>query len=200
MTRIACACSRLVVTPSLHIAGYLPDMVKTKPNDCSVVVTANEGEGVERDGVFFNPEGTISVLKFDDLDLAPTSNIELDFTAWNAKAEMHYQRGVHYGLRPEAAEAAGYDPAEATFSKDLEPEYIAFSANGDTAIIMLQDNNAIVSVDLRNPLDPKLGPLLPLGFKDWTGLYVSPLSPPNPWWSVASGRLARRWSGRDAWV
>jgi hypothetical protein len=177
-------------------------MVKPKPNDCSVVVTANEGEGVEGDdGVFFNPEGTISVLKFDDLNsAAAASNVELGFTAWNDKAEMYYQRGVHYGLRPEAAVAAGYDPEQATLSKDLEPEYIAFSVDGRTAIIMLQDNNAIVSVDLSDPLNPTLGPLLPLGFKDWSGLYVSPLPPQTPCYlhgSKSSTWLpvedARRW-------
>jgi hypothetical protein len=156
------------------VAGYLPDMLKPKPGDCSVVVVANEGEGFEGDdGVFFNPEGSVSVLKFNDLDAAVSSNVEVDFTSLNDKAQMHYQRGVHYALRPEVAAAVGYNASEATLSKDLEPEYVSYSKDGNTAIITLQDNNAFISVDITDPLNPVLGPLLPIGFKDWTGLYVS---------------------------
>lgn len=42
--------------------GPLPDMLTFTP-DCSTILTANEGEAGEGpDGVFMNPEGSVSII------------------------------------------------------------------------------------------------------------------------------------------
>jgi hypothetical protein len=64
---------------------------------------------------------------------------------------------------------SGLDPRirivgpEVTVAQDLEPEYVAISADSRTAFVVLQENNAIAVVDL---LAAEVSRLLPLGTKD----------------------------------
>ena len=51
----------------------------------------------------------------------------------------------------------------ATVAQDLEPEYIAVSADSRTAYVVLQENNAFAVVDVGSG---RIERLLPLGFKD----------------------------------
>lgn len=51
----------------------------------------------------------------------------------------------------------------ATVAQDLEPEYVALSADGRTAYVALQENNALAYVDLRTT---QVTDLVPLGLKD----------------------------------
>ena len=51
----------------------------------------------------------------------------------------------------------------ANFAQDIEPEYIAVSANSETAWVSLQENNAIARIDL---VSKTITDILPLGFKN----------------------------------
>ena len=89
------------------------------------------------------------------------------FTSSNADASTHHAAGVHYAIRPSLCEGMGISVDECTLSKDLEPEYVAFTSDMKTAIVCLQDNNAIVTVDVSNPAAPTLVqlPRLHLSFR-----------------------------------
>lgn len=118
--------------------GALPDMVAFAP-DGSVLVTANEGE--PSDDYRVDPPGTVSLI---DLSGGASALIDadvttLDFTAFNAG-----------GAR--AAELDGKlrlpAPLGATVAQDLEPEYVAISADSRTAWVALQENSGFAEIDL----------------------------------------------------
>lgn len=71
-------------------AGYLPDMIKPAP-DCSMLVTANEGEGFATSaGVFSNPEGSVSVITFNADMTAVATNEEVGWQP--AEVAQAYER------------------------------------------------------------------------------------------------------------
>ena len=57
--------------------------------------------------------------------------------------------------------------AGTTVAQDLEPEYIAVSADGSTAFVTLQEANSIAIVDIATAT---VTDIVPLGLKDWSGL------------------------------
>lgn len=126
--------------------GALPDMLIFTP-DGKTVLVANEGE--PSDDYQVDPEGSISIV-----DVSNPSKISVrtaDFRAFNGKEAELRSKGVRiYGPR-------------ATAAKDLEPEYIAVSADGKTAWVTLQENNALAKIDVASA---KVTAILPLGFKD----------------------------------
>jgi len=73
------------------------------------------------------------------------------FTAFNGQEATLRAQGVRI-----------YGPG-ATAAKDLEPEYIAVSADGTTAWVTLQENNALAKLDIATAT---ITSVLPLGFKD----------------------------------
>ena len=126
--------------------GALPDMVAFTP-DGQYVLTANEGE--PNDDYSVDPEGSISVIDISD----PTDPQEdrAEFTAFNSqKAEL------------QAAGVRIYGP-NASVAEDLEPEYIAVSADSSTAWVTLQENNALAKLDIASAT---VTDILPLGEKD----------------------------------
>ncbi|MDO9437550.1 choice-of-anchor I family protein [Hydrogenophaga sp.] len=126
--------------------GALPDMVTFTP-DGKTVLVANEGE--PSDDYQIDPEGSISVI--DVRNLAAPVVRTADFTAFNAQAAALRTAGVRI-----------YGP-NATVAQDLEPEYIAVSADGTTAWVTLQENNAMAKVNIATAT---VTDILPLGFKD----------------------------------
>lgn len=112
-------------------AGALPDMVVFTP-DGSTVLVANEGEP---SGDYANdPEGTVSIIDVSGgaSTVTDASVTTIDFQAFN-------------GMAPEGVRIFG---PGATVAQDLEPEYIAVSADGTTAWVALQENNAIAEIDI----------------------------------------------------
>jgi hypothetical protein len=111
--------------------GAQPDMVAFTP-DGTRVLTANEGE--PSDDYQIDPDGSISIVDFSD-PANPTVSTA-DFTAYNGQEDALRSQGVRI-----------YGPG-ASAAQDLEPEYIAVSADGSTAWVVLQENNALAKVDI----------------------------------------------------
>lgn len=121
--------------------GAQPDMIIFTP-DGSKVLTANEGE--PSDDYQIDPPGSISII---DISNPQDPQVDTaDFTAFDANTLR--SMGVRI-----------YGPG-ADVAMDLEPEYIAVSADGKTAWVTLQENNALakVSIDTATVTD-----ILPLG-------------------------------------
>jgi hypothetical protein len=126
--------------------GALPDMLIFTP-DGKTVLVANEGE--PSDDYQIDPEGSISII-----DISNPANMVVrtaGFGAFDGKEAELRAKGVRI-----------YGPG-ASASKDLEPEYIAVSADGKTAWVALQENNALAKVDIATAT---VTDILPLGFKD----------------------------------
>jgi hypothetical protein len=126
--------------------GAQPDMVTFTP-DGNTVLVANEGE--PSDNYQTDPEGSVSVI--DVRDRANPVVRTASFTAFNGQEATLRAQGVRI-----------YGPG-ATAAKDLEPEYIAVSADGSTAWVTLQENNALARVNIATAT---VTSVLPLGFKD----------------------------------
>ncbi|MEJ6979097.1 hypothetical protein WG906_01465 [Pedobacter sp. P351] len=109
--------------------GALPDMVTFSP-DGKYIVTANEGEPNADYSV--DPVGSVSIIDIKNNYSVKT----LDFSAFESSLTMLKAGGFRvYGLN-------------ATMAKDVEPEYVAISANSKRAWVTLQENNAIAEIDL----------------------------------------------------
>jgi hypothetical protein len=126
--------------------GAQPDMITFTPDGSSVLV-ANEGE--PSDDYQTDPEGSVSVI--DVRNLAAPVVRSASFTAFNAQAATLRASGVRI-----------YGPG-ATVAQDLEPEYIAISADSRTAWVTLQENNALAKVDIATAV---VTDILPLGLKN----------------------------------
>jgi DNA-binding beta-propeller fold protein YncE len=128
--------------------GSNPDMVTFTPNGRTLLV-ANEGEpSGYRDGDV-DPEGSISIVDLrGPLERLTDADVRTaDFHAFDAD-------GVE-GVRV-------FGPG-ASFSQDMEPEYITVSRDGRTAYVALQENNALATVDVRTAT---VTDVVPLGSKD----------------------------------
>jgi len=137
----------------LHVVevGFLPDMVVFSP-DGKYVLTANEGE--PNDDYSIDPEGSVSIINIgDNAQLATVA--EATFTDFNAD-------GARVSELPEGVRVYG---PNATVAQDLEPEYIAISADSTTAYVTLQENNAVAVIDIATAT---VTAILPLGYKDFS--------------------------------
>lgn len=130
--------------------GSLPDMVVFTP-DGTKVLTANEGE--PSSDYTIDPEGTVSVIDISGgvANLTAANVTTLNFNIFDDKKEELIAGGIRI-----------FGPG-ATVSQDLEPEYIAVSADSEFAWVTLQENNAVAVIGL-DAL--QMNTLLPLGYKD----------------------------------
>ncbi|MEH6566534.1 MAG: choice-of-anchor I family protein [Halopseudomonas sp.] len=126
--------------------GAQPDMLTFTP-DGSYLLVANEGEPSNDYSV--DPEGSISILSINEADLVEVKTA--GFAAFNAQKTALQQAGVRI-----------FGPG-ASVAQDLEPEYIAISADNTTAWVSLQENNALAKVDIASATVTEI---LPLGYKD----------------------------------
>lgn len=127
--------------------GALPDMLIFTPDGQKVLV-ANEGE--PDDDYTLDPEGSISLINLSGgvVSLTDADVTSISFTAFNDA--------------PLDPSVRIYGP-EATVAQDVEPEYIAVSADSSTAWVTLQENNAIAVLDLNAAV---VETIVGLGFKD----------------------------------
>ncbi|MHC2067537.1 choice-of-anchor I family protein [Bremerella sp. T1] len=129
-------------------AGFLPDMVTFTPNGRYVLV-ANEGE--PNDDYDVDPVGSISII-----DVRKPGNpkvFEAGFESFNGDEAALKAAGVRI-----------FGPG-ASVAQDLEPEYIAVSADSRTAYVSCQENNAVAVVSISAK---KVLSVNPLGYKDHT--------------------------------
>lgn len=127
--------------------GALPDMLAFTPDGTRVLVA---GEGEPSNDYTVDPLGTVSIIA---VQKPPSSITQADVTT----------------LDFSAFDGAVLDPSirvfgpNASVAQDLEPEYVAISADSKTAWITLQENNAIATLDLATKTFTGLHGL---GFKD----------------------------------
>jgi hypothetical protein len=140
-------------------AGALPDKVGFSP-DGRYAVSANEGE--PNDDYSVDPEGSLTIVDLSaglDSPVATT----VGFTAFNADGSRTLTGPVRIAARSESV------------AQDLEPEFVAFSADSSTVYAILQENNAVAIADLASG---EVSAVLGLGFKDY-GLPGNELDPSN---------------------
>ncbi len=140
--------------------GALPDHLTFTPDGLKLVV-ANEGE--PSDDYTNDPKGSISIIdvsKINQIRNDSSSSLTLpvttlDFTAYDSKKAELIAKGVRiFGKN-------------ASVSQDLEPEYVAISADSTKAFVTLQENNALAFVDLATS---SITDIKPLGYKDYNAL------------------------------
>lgn len=124
--------------------GALPDMLTFTP-DGSKVLVANEGEPEGYVTGQVDPEGSVSIVSVSN-PAAPTVQT-VSFTSLNAQAATLRQSGIRI-----------FGP-NATVAQDLEPEYIAVSADGATAYVGFQENNALGTVNINTATLTSIAPL-----------------------------------------
>ncbi|MFC4098718.1 choice-of-anchor I family protein [Paenibacillus xanthanilyticus] len=131
-------------------SGIQPDMIKSTP-DGRYVLTANEGEPRASK---IDPEGGVTIV---DRQSGTSSQAKFDQPAIIGD-------GVHIRGSSESGQIRGEGRKDdAVF--DLEPEYIALSADHTKAYISLQENNAIAVLDIAAK---QFTAVKGLGFKDWS--------------------------------
>ncbi|MBD2721534.1 choice-of-anchor I family protein [Hymenobacter armeniacus] len=136
--------------------GAMPDMITFSP-DGHYVITANEGE--PNAAYTLDPLGSVSVVDMTGGIAAVTQArvTTLDFSAYNTQAATLRAAGIRiYG---------GPASAPSSVAQDFEPEYVAVSANSQTAYIGLQENNAIATLDLATL---QFTSLRSVGYQDYT--------------------------------
>jgi hypothetical protein len=142
------------------VVGSLPDSVHFSPNG-KFLLSANEGEPRDyclTDGVLpttTDPNGSVSVIDVTSTTLETTT---IDFSGFNANAaDIRTAGGRIYG-------------PGATVAQDIEPEYIAITADSKKAFVTLQENNSVAEIDLTTK---KINKVMGLGYKNysaWAGL------------------------------
>jgi len=128
-------------------AGALPDML-TFSSDGKSIVVANEGE--PNDEYSVDPQGSVTYI---DLKKGLNKAVvhQIGFSQFDAQRDALLAKGVRL-----------FGP-NASVAQDLEPEYLAFSADGKSVYATLQENNALAKINLK---DRKVEAILPLGTKD----------------------------------
>jgi len=130
--------------------GVLPDMITFTP-DGTKVMTANEGE--PNDAYTVDPEGSISIIDITGgiPNLLQSNVTTLSLAVFNGQEATLAASGVRKVK------------STSTLAQDLEPEYIAISADSQKAWVSCQENNAVIEINLAAKT---LGNIWGLGQKD----------------------------------
>lgn len=164
--------------------GSLPDQIKWTKG-CRSLIAAIEGEaGPSGSSGFSNPEGGVAVLTFADGKIADDSSSSFTFYSFAAagyndpaKRDPLLEAGVRWSLRPETKDLGFVDNEKkitipesmTTFSKDLEPEYLALSGDGKTVYVSMQEACAVAIFDLVDLEFKDIKPLAPKSWKSTSG-------------------------------
>jgi len=142
------------------VVGPLPDML-TWTRDGRKVLVANEGEPTntdyeQEDGVFIDPNGSVSIITLGPgmplkRKVENATVVEVGFEGYNDKKQELLDKGVRI-----------YGPG-ATVAQDLEPEYITLSNGNRFAYVTMQENNAIVKIDV---VKAEVVDIFSVGYKD----------------------------------
>jgi DNA-binding beta-propeller fold protein YncE len=132
--------------------GALPDMLTFTP-DGSKVLVANEGEIVST--VPDTAEGSVSIIDVSAGFTAPPVTTA-GFAAFDSQAQALRDAGVRIFQN-------------GVPSTDFEPEYIAVAPDGATAMVTLQEANAVAILNIATATFTSV---VPLGQKDFRNLYA----------------------------
>lgn len=115
--------------------GALPDMVTFTP-DGSMVLVANEGE--PNGDYSVDPEGSVTAVDMTAgvANLTEADVTQISFADYNVGGSRTLGEGVRISAKSRSVAA------------DLEPEYIAVSADSSNAFVALQENSAVAVIDL----------------------------------------------------
>lgn len=130
--------------------GNVPDMV-TWTNDGRLLV-ANEGERFVASSVTTNPAGSVSIIHFNAAAPGTSAVTTVGFTSFDGQETALRAAGVRIQAGVSASVA-------------LEPEYIAIAPDGKTAKVVLQEANAIATLDLQTQ---SFTNIVGLGTKDFS--------------------------------
>ncbi|MFN5312352.1 MAG: choice-of-anchor I family protein [Flavobacteriales bacterium] len=131
--------------------GAMPDMICFN-NDFTKVLTANEGE--PNSTYSLDPEGSVSIIDISSgiPTLSQANVITLPLTAYNGQETALRAQGIRIFS------------SSASVAQDLEPEYIAISSDNSKAYVTLQENNALLTINLTNNT---IQSLTPLGYSNY---------------------------------
>jgi DNA-binding beta-propeller fold protein YncE len=148
-----------------YTAGALPDMVALT-NDARYILTANEGEPSA--DYSNDPEGSVTIVNITSgFDAQSAVVTQVSFAEFNTG-------GTRAAEMPADVRLAG--PAGTSVAQDLEPEYIALNAAGDTAWVALQENNALAIIDVESA---SVTAFKGLGVKSWNAASGNELDASN---------------------
>ncbi|MDX1929827.1 MAG: choice-of-anchor I family protein [Pirellulaceae bacterium] len=129
-----------------------PDMITFTPDGTKVLV-AIEGEAADNAApTVNNPEGGVAIITLNLGNLSSSEVSFAGFSSFNAQKAALIASGVRLLSNPGVSVAM-----------DLEPEYIAVSADGTTARVTLQEANAFGVLDL---VAGSFSSIQPLGMKN----------------------------------
>jgi phosphodiesterase/alkaline phosphatase D-like protein len=128
----------------LVTVGALPDMLTFTPDGRKILV-ANEGEPSES----ADPAGSVSIIDVTG-GIGGATVQTVTFEAFDGRENELRAKGVRIFAGRKASE-------------DVEPEYIAVSPDGKTALVTLQEANAVAVLDIAQAA---FTDILPLGLKD----------------------------------
>ncbi|MFY7997238.1 MAG: choice-of-anchor I family protein [Candidatus Kapaibacteriota bacterium] len=142
------------------VVGAQPDMITFTP-DGTRILTANEGEPTETGSYLPDPEGSVSIIDLPFLpngrpNVGAVSQGNVRFVRFNAfnfgaprRSELLDSAVIHFPSPTTTASVPGAAPGRlVTFAQDVEPEYIAISADSRIAYVTLQENNAWAIIDI----------------------------------------------------
>lgn len=128
--------------------GPVPDMI-TWANGGKTLLVANEGE---RQSNANNPAGSVSLIDVQRNGGLSTTVHNAGFSAFDGQEATLRAKGVRIQSGVSASVA-------------FEPEYIAIAPGGKTALVTLQENNALAELDLQTR---QVTRIVPLGKKDFS--------------------------------
>jgi hypothetical protein len=131
--------------------GNVPDMI-TWTNDGRLLV-ANEGERFTVSGVTTNPVGSVGIITYNAAAPGSSTVTTVGFESYDGQEAALRAKGVRIQKDVSASVA-------------LEPEYIAIAPDGKTAQVVLQEANAIATLDLQTLAFTNI---VGLGTKDFSG-------------------------------
>jgi Ca2+-binding RTX toxin-like protein len=147
--------------------GAVPDNLVFTPDGTRILV-ANEGESNLESvaaPLTTNPEGSITIIDISGGAASPVVQTA-GFTAFNGEANALIAEGVRLFVSSPVFAAANGGTGT-TVAQDLEPEYIAVSADGTKAFVTLQEANSIAILDIASAT---VTDIVPMGLKDWSSL------------------------------
>ena len=147
--------------------GSLPDMVTFSPDGKKLLV-ANEAEATTLDALaagasYVNPVGSISVIDLSR-GIAAATVQTAGFESFNDDVAALIADGVRLFVNSPGFEGI-------SVAQDLEPEFIAIAPDGRSAMVTLQEANAVALLDLSGAT-PVVTAIVPLGLKNWNGLAI----------------------------